>query len=90
MANHRFWRTTGETIRVLPVRNRREAPRQNPGLRSVRPLVSRPLVSGGTVSNPIAELNIKKYAGYISIKGDIGGKIDANGKLIPGTYTPCK
>ena len=42
------------------------------------------------MSNPIAELNIKKYAGYISIKGDIGGKIDANGKLIPGTYTPCK
>ena len=45
---------------------------------------------GGTAANPIAELNIKKYAGYISINGDIGGKIDANGKLIPGTYTPCK
>jgi hypothetical protein len=45
---------------------------------------------GGTVSNPVAALNIQKYPGYISINGDIGGKIDANGNLIPGTYTSCQ
>jgi RHS repeat-associated protein len=45
---------------------------------------------GGTVGDPVASLSIQKYAGYIWINGDIGGKIDANGKLIPGTYTPCK
>ena len=36
------------------------------------------------------QLDIEKHAGYVSINGDIGGKIDANGKLISGTYTPCK
>lgn len=36
------------------------------------------------------QLDIEKHAGYISINGNIGGKIDTNGKLIPGTYTPCK
>jgi hypothetical protein len=44
---------------------------------------------GGTVSLPKAGLNIQKYAGYISINGDIGGQIGADGKLIPGTYKPC-
>jgi hypothetical protein len=37
-----------------------------------------------------AQLNIIKYFGYVSINGNIGGKVDKNGKLIPGTYTPCK
>ena len=44
---------------------------------------------GGTVTNPIQALNIQKFAGYISINGDIGGRIDASGHLIPGTYKPC-
>jgi RHS repeat-associated protein len=44
---------------------------------------------GGTVNNPIGQLNIQKYGGYISINGNIGGKLDGNGRLIPGTYTPC-
>jgi hypothetical protein len=34
-------------------------------------------------------LNIEKHAGYVSINGDIGGTLDANGRLVPGTYTPC-
>jgi RHS repeat-associated protein len=44
---------------------------------------------GGTVSDPIASLHIEKYAGYISINGDIGGRLDSNGHLIPGSYKPC-
>jgi RHS repeat-associated protein len=36
------------------------------------------------------QLNIEKHAGYVSINGDIGGRVDANGKLISRTYTPCK
>ena len=44
---------------------------------------------GGTVSNPVFQLNIQKHAGYVSINGDIGGKIDGSGKLIPGTYKSC-
>jgi RHS repeat-associated protein len=38
----------------------------------------------------VQSLNIQKYAGYVSINGNIGGKTDPKtGKLIPGTYTPC-
>ena len=44
---------------------------------------------GGTVRDPIGSLSIQKYAGYISINGDIGGRSDANGNLIQGSYTPC-
>ena len=44
---------------------------------------------GGTANLPIPQLDIEKHAGYISINGDIGGRIDASGKLIPGTYKPC-
>jgi RHS repeat-associated protein len=43
---------------------------------------------GGTVSNPVPSLGIQKYAGYISINGNTGGQV-SNGKLVPGTYTPC-
>ena len=34
-------------------------------------------------------LDIYKYAGYISINGNIGGRVDQAGKLISGSYTPC-
>ena len=44
---------------------------------------------GGTVANPVGQLNIEKYAGYVSINGNTGGQVDKNGKLVPGTYTPC-
>jgi RHS repeat-associated protein len=37
--------------------------------------------------NPV--LDIYKYAGYISINGNIGGQIDSSGKLVPGSYKPC-
>lgn len=33
--------------------------------------------------------NIVMYPGYVSINGNIGGKVDKNGRLIKGTYTPC-
>src|SRR5262249_30754832 len=36
------------------------------------------------------QLDIEKRAGYVSINGNVGGKIDSNGKLISGSYTPCK
>jgi hypothetical protein len=36
------------------------------------------------------KLDIYKYAGYISINGNIGGQLDSGtGRLIPGTYKPC-
>jgi hypothetical protein len=44
----------------------------------------------GAFGGDSQQLSIVKHAGYVSINGDIGGKIDSNGKLIPGTYTPCK
>ena len=44
---------------------------------------------GGTVSDPIGSLSIQKYARYISINGNISGRIDANGGLIPRSYVPC-
>jgi hypothetical protein len=32
------------------------------------------------------QLNIEKHAGYVAINGNLGGKIDADGKLIPGGH----
>ncbi len=37
--------------------------------------------------NPV--LDIYKYAGYISINGNIGGRIDSSGNLVSGSYRPC-
>ena len=36
-----------------------------------------------------AEQHIVKHKGYVSINGNIGGKIDKDGRLIKGTYTEC-
>jgi hypothetical protein len=33
--------------------------------------------------------DIVMHVGYVSINGNIGGKVNSSGKLIPGTYTPC-
>ncbi|HEY3439942.1 MAG TPA: RHS repeat-associated core domain-containing protein, partial [Paludibaculum sp.] len=43
----------------------------------------------GFGGNPV-ELDIKRYMGYVSINGNIGGQVDPlTGRLIPGTYKPC-
>jgi hypothetical protein len=34
------------------------------------------------------QLNITKTAGYVSINGNVGGKL-RNGKLVQGSYQPC-
>ena len=34
------------------------------------------------------ELQVKKHSGYVTINGDAGGRV-ANGKLVPGSYSPC-
>jgi len=55
-------------------------------------------INGTTVGLPVmgafggnwAELNIEKHPGYVSINGDKGGTVDAQGRLVPRTYTPCK
>ncbi|WP_321469943.1 RHS repeat-associated core domain-containing protein [uncultured Paludibaculum sp.] len=56
------------------------------------------MINGVSVGVPVmsafggdwSELTIEKHAGYVSVNGNIGGKLDSNGKLIPGTYTPCQ
>jgi len=35
-----------------------------------------------------SELAVTKTSGYVSIQGDTGGTV-IDGKLVPGTYTPC-